>query len=1249
MVARVSPDDLVIYANSALAGYLRVSKRALIGSPLEVVSKRCRGEIATCFMRPETGRASNHLVTDDDGRVFEAKIYSEGGVLDIVLDEVTTAEAIGRELRESTGTDFASLNEDELRTARNPERRYLTVTYSHLRGITSLTERLAPMEVRLMINSFVEESSDAVLETGCTVGETYGDSVLGIFGAPRYFLDHPFRAIRAACDQMQKTAQLHAGFYREGKELPPSSCGIWTGDVFVGTLGNANWQHYTAIGAPVDLAFKLSQLARPGEVLIPEHTLTHLLRVLPEGWEHVRAESEYEPDLSDFQWTGDDIVPVAEHLRKVVYLIGPAVRENTDRVEYYFDYMWSLRIPGRDQVMPILRVVRPTMVGDSVELRDDNVVAAQAVQTLGKYKLIEVIGTGGMGRVWRGVDRFGNAVAIKVLHSGDTVSDAQIRRFRREAEIMGRLPHRNICRVFEMNEFEGIQYIAMEYVDGVPLSDLLYEKTSGETSGRTRNAGDLRSLIHSLRSEKSLREQAEQAAAEAGEEQKPRPAETRILPVEQTLSILLKVCEAVQFAHEHGVLHRDLKPGNILLRVDGEPLVADFGLAKLNSSDATQSISVSGHVLGTLENMSPEQAESSKDVDERADVYSLGTILYQMITGRRHFEATGNIVTDAQALKNHEPIRPRSLNPQISSDLEIITLKALRSDPVERYRSAAALQADLERYRRGEIISARPVSPAEVFKKMIIRNKGVSAAVAISLIVLVGTTIFFLWQLNQRLDAEKAASRRAEELLSKMMERQREAQQARKEADENRLLAKQAQEAAQEKQNDLEKKSQEAAAAAEEAKKLAEEAAEKDAKQKVTEERLRKRLSETQKQMKELQEATPADSGATKPLRQGPAPWEMRQAQMSLDEAAQIFNLELAQPELDRLSHNPDEIVRKLSKALDQVDQSLLVAPDFVPAWMLKGNLHLALMEFTAAQSCFEQAAKLSNVPGRQKDDHPAQFAQMVASVLKEPSDRLNKMVTLLQASPEGPASQSGRILQVVSEKPGLRHSLPDPLNPLGRTFSASEAALQVLLKCDPGARIFTRPAAGEGSEFIIWNTENVPDLSPLKLVETTALAIIGAANIDWNDILALPLESLDLSKCKITSLPPTQRGFLRIEKLKLAGTDIENIDFVRSMPALEDLNIRNTNVSDLSPLVYCRSLKRLVIDGLNGNGLRSLLNVPLEELTLSPMLILDKTGLDSLRPHRILRVIRAPGDPAGQPAAEFWRKLDDGDYQEAP
>ncbi len=227
------------------------------------------GEISTCFVRDVSHRTSNHLVTDAEGRVFEAKIYSDGGVLDIVLDEVSSADFVGSDLRYASGTPFESLGEDELRTARLPERRYITISHTQLCGLAELSERAAAMDVRFLVNCFVEEAGDAIWESGCTVGEIQGGSLLGIFGAPRYFVDHPLRAIRAACEQMAKMSRIHVEFLRQGKELPPCSCGLWTGDTLVGSVGNSYSQHYTALGKPVELARRLSELARPAKSFSP--------------------------------------------------------------------------------------------------------------------------------------------------------------------------------------------------------------------------------------------------------------------------------------------------------------------------------------------------------------------------------------------------------------------------------------------------------------------------------------------------------------------------------------------------------------------------------------------------------------------------------------------------------------------------------------------------------------------------------------------------------------------------------------------------------------------------------------------------------------------------------------------------------------------------------------------------------------------------------------------------------------------
>ena len=1232
MVARVSLDDIIIYANGALAEYLGAPKRDLVGSSLEDVGLLCSGEVSSCFARPVTGRTINRLVTDAEGRIFEAQLYSDGGVLDIVLDEVASPDFVGSELSESSGTPLESLSEEELRTVRHPEWRYLTVTYTQLQGLAQLAGRLAPMEVKLIVDSFVEEACDAVRQTGCTVGETARDAVVGIYGAPRFYADHPLRAILAACDQIQKTSQLHAGLYREGKELPPCSCGIWTGDTLVGMLGTSIWQRYSAVGIPVDLAARLCQMARPGETLLPEHTLTHMLRTLPEGWQHIRAESEHAPDLSDIDWAREEIAPTAEHLKKVVYLVGRGVQENADRTELYFDYCWSFRVYGRDQPTPILRVVRPALVGDSFELSEDNVVTNQATQALGRYKLIEVIGTGGMGTVWRGVDRFGNALAIKILHSSQTVTEAQLKRFRREAEIMARLPHRNICRVYEMNEFDGVQYLAMEFVDGLPLSDLLYEEASTEPADATTRDINLRALIHSLRSKRSVQN---------GAEPPPRPKKTRILPIEQTLSLVIKVCGAIQFAHEHGVLHRDLKPGNILLREDGEPLVADFGLAKLKSGEGSHSLSLTGHVVGTLENMAPEQAESSKDVDERADVYSIGTILYQMLAGRRHFEATGNIVKDAQALKTHEPARPRAFNPQIHPDLEIITLKALRNAPAERYRSVAALRADIDHYRRGEVISAKPVSPVDLLKKLVLRNKVVSAVSAASVLIIICGALISIYFLNARLkDANDQYA-----LVEKRLQL----------ADQGEQEARKVAELARAQQTRLE----DSLAEMQRALNASKEAQENNKQDPVKMQAERESPEETER-VEDRPEEAPQPQIETLQTAQSPSPstaetavstdlisgaaYAARQAML---EASRIYN-DLSQGELRRLDKAPDEVVNRLVQAMDSVSRGLTEQLDLGAAWMLKGRLHLALMEFDPAVESFSQAVKIGGTSGASNEADSAQeMLELATSIARAGSDKFVKAAQALQASSLPQNQAAGSILQFLNARPELRMTSSNALGPLRRQMTGNETALTLIERNGADMRVFIKTFSDGRVDVTIWGSPDVRDLRPLRDIGLSGLAVIGARTLDWQTILSLPVESLDFSKCPIESLPRTQRGFLRVRSLKLAGSEVASVEFAWGMPLLETLDLSSTRVTDLSPLVTCRSLRHLDLAGLNPLNPRTLIRLPIESLTVSPMRITDRQGLNWLRFHRTLRVLRSPDDPPDQAARDFWRKLDGGAYNQ--
>lgn len=1256
MIARVSPDDIVLYANGAMASYLRVKKSDLVGAPLEVLAARTRGEVSTCFQRPESGRASNRLVTDDAGRVFELKTYSEGGVLDIVLDEVTTADSVNRDLRHVSGTSVDSLNEEELRTARQPERRFMTVSQVRLNGIAHLAERLAPMETRLMLNSFVEESADAILDTGCTYYQSSGESVVGLFGAPRYFADHALRAVRAACNQIEKSAQLRAGFFRQGKEMPPMSCGIWTGETFVGTLGSSATQQYSAVGATVELASELCRLARPGEILISEMSLRNIIQTLPEGWQALRAESEEDPDLTDFQWTGEEIQPLSpEHVRGV-WLIGPGIQEDSSRTEFYADYLYSIKTRLLEEPVAVLRVVRPAVIGDSLELSTDNVVSTQFSQMLGKYKLLKVIGTGGMGKVWKGQDRYGNVVAIKVLLTSEATTDAQLKRFQREAEVMSRLPHRNICRVFEMSEFEGIQYLVMEYVDGLTLADLLYERTQAESSGsRTGALPDLKSLILALREEKSSRD--ESAVPEQETAGVPRSKETRILPIEQTLNMFLKVCEAVQFAHEHGVLHRDLKPGNILLREDGEPLVADFGLAKLSTSESGQSLSISGHVVGTLENMSPEQAESSKEVDERADVYALGTILFQMLTGRRHFEASGNIVADAQALQTHEPPRPRSINPKLDSDLEVILLKALRNSPVERYRSVKALEADLEHYRKGEAITARPVSAVDLLKKLVLRNRAVTAVIAAALLLLTGGSVVAFWKITERAKIAEEALEEARVQKKLAEDNQNIAEEQKKIAEKNESIAKLRTKEALESKQAIEKAVAELTAAQE-----AKEEAEKRLHTNTTKsEADKRRLLEKTEELKaeadqkyaEMQQKLEEARAATaQPGEFGRHPRNEEQQAMQMTQQALIqFHNELNEGQLSIRDRNPEFILDKISDGLETVSAALMADPTFTQAWILKARYHLACLEIAQARDAFATAQKCAAVrqaegkPDFLGPDSPADLIALCDQATKTPGNRFENLAKLLDNSPSPLDQITAGAMRFFDQKP---KKSAFGLSPLERPGRQAEIAVDLISANGGTGQVKIN---GAGKELQISGIENLLNLAPMKKFSPAParVRIEGASAVDWTNLATLStLESLDLTGCPLSAIPPLTTSFQRLQNLVLKDTGFTELSWVRRMPQLASLDISGTQISDLAPLNTCRWLQSLDAGSLSLENVRTLVFLPLARLTISPMMITDKTSLNGLRASRRLIVLRSPADAADQPAAEFWKKLDAGEYDTA-
>jgi eukaryotic-like serine/threonine-protein kinase len=294
------------------------------------------------------------------------------------------------------------------------------------------------------------------------------------------------------------------------------------------------------------------------------------------------------------------------------------------------------------------------------------------IRYFGDFELLEEIGSGGMGVVYKARQvNLNRLVALKMIRSGKFAGQSEVKRFQVEAEAAANLNHPDIVTIYEVGQHEGHHYLAMELVEGCTLAELI---------AKNRSAWD-----HS-----------------------------------NAALLVAKVARAVHHAHAQGILHRDLKPGNILVDKMGEPHVADFGLARRLNTDS--GLTLEGDVMGTPSFMAPEQAAGkTKQLSAAADIYSLGAILYYLLTGRPPFVAESAMDIMVQVLEG-EAIRPRTLSPSISADLEGICLRCLEKSPVQRYVSAAALAEDLERYLRGENVDAESRGIKSLLKQWIRRQ-----------------------------------------------------------------------------------------------------------------------------------------------------------------------------------------------------------------------------------------------------------------------------------------------------------------------------------------------------------------------------------------------------------------------------------------------------------------------------------------------------------------------------------------------
>jgi len=1260
MVLRVSQSGMALYANQAFCQYAGKPREEIEGCALGDLAKITSGEVSECFTQIGEHLQPNALVTDSEGRVFEVKTARELGVLDIVLDEVTHGEKLEEILRSASGTPVEDLDEEELRTLRHPDLRNVTICRARLQTDTKTTGALTPWDQRILTNAFIEELSEGLIAKGCTIMPPCPGGVAGLSGAPRHYADHALRALEAAFEQVSCAARLQNSLFADGREMPPLGWAIATGDAVIGTFGGYRSMNYSAEGRCVDLAERLSALALPGEVLVTEDSMVSLLQNLPEGWSSVRTTREVDPDLGPYASHAGNIQAIDGSNQRGVWLFGPGVYEDWQKAVFVFDYLWSFQSGSMKEPVSVLRAIRLGGVSQHVQLSLDRVPDQGFVHRLGKYRLLSVIGHGGMGRVWRAHDIYGNIVAIKTLNAPQATSPESVKRFRREAEVMGRLQHRNICRIFEMNEHEGSHYIVMEFVDGLSLADILY---SGVKS--TDGKEDLSSIIKAAR---AARESSSDQPEAAPKEEKPgaHRHETMRLPVEQAVAIFLKVCSAVEFAHTHGVLHRDLKPGNILLRSDGEPLVADFGLAKLSSAEAESSLSLSGNVLGTVENMAPEQAASSKSVDARADVYSLGTILFQMVTGNRHFAATGTLLVDIQTLQTHETPRPRSINPQVDPDLELIILKCLRQNPADRYRGVAALLADIERYLKGETISARPVTAVEVFRKLIQRNRAASivAASALALILVIVTGAVF--SLARQLKISEHHKERAEQTLSEIVKKDNlyaQTLEGRKLAElsgqelKNLIVEKEEKEKAIERQ--LAEKKDALAVAIANAE--AEKALRKEAEAKVR---------DLSRKVSEIASATPLPMPS--PLSEAPQATPSKPfinplaVQMEIEKIENGFREDFSNFNLPRFESTPAEALELLDKRIDETASVLLKAPQSVRGWMLMGFLHLAGLEFKAAERSFEKAMANSSalVAGGQRADRqqpsyrpihsgpvpfsPLSHAESAPSLRDFARDNSSRRPAFGKNAPELaiPLRQISHALSDTASdaiaffisKPKMSKVISSPGSPMDRKPSNNETALRLLLDNDLTSAPIVKSGIGP-NELDVTLEGNAKNLSSISS-QTKSLTIRNAQKIDTQNLLNFSkLTRLDLNGSDITDSLPLPRTTLKLSQLGLANTKIQSIKFAAGLTNLTRLDISNTGVTDLTPLTNCKSLRTLEAGGCRLENLRVLKELPgLRNLTISPEFLKNPKELAALKSIPIPS-IRTPDEPADQSAVEFFRK----------
>jgi len=485
------------------------------------------------------------------------------------------------------------------------KRAELTMFLADLKGFTEAAEEMEPEELVVILNEYLSAMTDIVFAHDGTLDKFVLGSIFGFFGDPVAQEDHALRAVRMAEQMQRKFAELQTEWHSETSKPLGLGIGINTGYVTVGHIGSSNRTDYTAIGKNVVVAATLAGIADHGQILIGQRTFSKVR-------DSVAAEYVSTRDIG------------TQPMK--IYKVEHAAAKKPDS-----------GAGARVAVSPSGAIDPRAVIGSGA---------------ISHYRIVEKLGEGGMGEVYRAEDlRLDRTVALKILTRSGQDDEAR-RRFVQEAKALSALNHPNIATIYEIDEARGVHFIAMEYIGGRTLRAILDAGTPS---------------------------------------------------IAQALALAIPVAEALANAHDKNIVHRDIKPNNIMVSDEGYVKVLDFGLAKLilDAADAdthTTLMTRPGTLWGTVGYMSPEQA-MGVTLDQRSDIFSFGVVLYELVTGYQPF--VGNHAMAILHAITFEPPAPiHRIRPEVSAELERVVHKMLQKKAGERYQHMKDAIVDLKRLQK---------------------------------------------------------------------------------------------------------------------------------------------------------------------------------------------------------------------------------------------------------------------------------------------------------------------------------------------------------------------------------------------------------------------------------------------------------------------------------------------------------------------------------------------------------------------